>query len=144
MRLHLPTSRKREVLESDQLWPTLRSLSLFALVEGVAELCRRHFVDSMDMGLGWATAPLQAALAMFWAYVAHRRLAFRGWTSVGKLPGAAIFVVVSLGCLDAQFLVERLARGLDPGVWILASSFKFGLVRRFIWPVRPHRVEELA
>ena len=98
----------------------------------------------MDVGLGWATAPLQAAMAMFWAYVAHRRLAFRAWTSVGKLPRPAIFVVVSLGCLDLQFLVERLARGLDPGVWILASSLKFGLVRRLVWPVRPHRVEELA
>ena len=144
MRPHLPTSRKLEVLGSDQLWPTLISISLFALVEAVAELCRRHFVGSMDMRPGWATAPLQAALAMFWAYVAHRRLAFRGWTSVGKLPGAAIFVVVSLGCLDLQFLMERLARGLDPGVWGLASSLKFGLVRGLVWPVRPHRIEELA
>ncbi len=98
----------------------------------------------MDMGLGWATAPLQAALAMFWAYVAHRRLAFRGWTSVGKLPGAALFVVASLGCLDFQFLVERSAHGLDAVVWVIASSLKFGLVRRLVWPVRPHRVEELA
>ena len=143
MRLNLPTFRKFVAPGLDQLWPAVISISLFALVEGVAELCRRHFVDSMDMGLGWATAPLQAALAMFWAHVAHRRLAFRGWTSVGKLPGAAIFVV-SLGCLDLQFLVERLARGLDPGVWVLASSLKFGLVRRLVWPVGPHRVEELA
>ena len=81
---------------------------------------------------------------MSWAYVAHRRLAFRGSTSVGRLPGAAIFVVVSLGCLDLQFLMERLARGLDPGVLGLASSLKFGLVRRLVWPVRPHRIEEPA
>ena len=144
MRPHLPTSRKLEVLGSDQLWPTLISISLFALVEAVAELCRRHFVDSMELGLGWATAPFQAALAMSWAYLAHRRLAFRGWRSVGKLPGAAIFVVASLGCLDLQFLVERLARSLHTGVWVLASSFKFGLVRRIVWPVRPYRVEDLA
>ena len=144
MRPHLPTSRKLKTLELDKLWSTLLSISLFASVEGVAELCRRHFVDSTDVGLGWATAPLQAALAMFWAYVAHRRTAFRGWTSVGKLPGAAIFVVVSLGCLDLQFLMESLARGLDPGVWGLASCLKFGLVRRLVWPVRPHRLEELA
>ncbi len=144
MRPHLPILRKLEAIGSDQLWPALLSISLYALVEGVAELCRRHFVGSMDMGLGWATAPVQAALAMFWAYVAHRRLAFRGWTSIAKLPGAAIFVVVSLGCLDLEFLVERLVRGLDPGVWVLASSLKFGLVRRLVWPVRPHSVEELA
>ena len=96
MRRHLPPFRKSEAPQLSQLWPTLLSISLFALVEGVAELCRRHFADSMDMGLGWTTAPLQAALAMFWAYVAHRRLAFRGRSPVGKLAGAAIFVVVSL------------------------------------------------
>ncbi len=133
-----------EALKSDQLWPTLLGITVYALVEGVAEFCRRHLVDNTDMGLGWATAPIQAAFAMFWAYVAHRRLAFRGWTSVGKLPGAAIFVVISLGCLDLEFLVEHSARGLDPSVWVLASSLKFGLVRRLVWPVRPHRVEELA
>ena len=144
MRLHLPTLRNPQSQELDQLWPTLFSISLFGLVEGVAELCRRHFVGGMEMGLGWAKAPLQAALAMFWAYVAHRRLAFRGWTSIGKLLGAALFIAVSLGCLDLQFLAERLTRGLTPGVWGLASSLKFWFVRRLVWRVQPYRVEELA
>ena len=106
----------------------------------VAEKLKKKFAASMNMRLGWATPPLQATLAMAWAYVAHRRLAFRGWTSVGKLSGATLFIVVSLGCLDSQFLMERLAHGLYLGAWVLASSLKFGLVRRLVWPVRLHRV----
>ena len=60
-----------------------------------------------------------------------------GWTPIGKLSGAAIFVVVSLGCLESAFVMRRLAPGLDMGVWVLASGAKFGLVRRLVWPVRP-------
>ena len=144
MRRHLLTLRRPEALGSDPLWQALIRIALYVMVEGMAEFCRRHFVGSLDMGPGWTTAPLQAALAMFWAYVAHQRLAFRRSASVGKLAGAAVFVVVSLGCLDLELLIERLAPGLELGVWVLVSSAKFKLVRRFVWPVRPHSIEESA
>ncbi|WP_174300480.1 hypothetical protein [Caulobacter sp. S45] len=140
----MPTLGQLEALGSERLWPFLLTIGLYMMVERVAEVCRLHFIQSMELGLGWATAPVQAALAMFWAYVAHRRLAFRGWTSGGKLAGAAVFVVISLGCLDLEFLMERLAPRLELGVWGLLSSFKFGLVGRLVWPIRPHRLEELA
>ncbi len=80
-------------------------------------------------------------MVMLWAYIAHRRLALRGWASVRKLYAPGIFVVISLGCLDCEFLMQRFAPGLGLGAWFLASSVKMGLVRRFVWPTPPQSIE---
>ena len=136
MSLQLRLSRTVEAISADRLRSELLRLAAFVMVEGLAELCRLHLLATSDLRAGWATAPVVASLAMGWAYVAHQRLAFRGRAPIGRLLGAGVFVVISLGCLDSQLLVSRLTAIGVVAIWPVATALKFVLVRRLVWPGR--------
>ena len=136
MSLQLRLSRTVEAISTDRLWPELLRLAAFVAVEGLAELCRLHLLATSDLRVGWATAPVVASLALGWAYLAHQRLAFRGRAPIGRLLGAGVFVVLSLGCLDGELLVSRLTSIGVVAVWPAATALKFVLVRRLVWPGR--------
>ena len=114
-------------------------LGLFVATEYIAALCRRRLEGPSGVSLGMATPVVAAALAMFWAFAAHDRLAFRFQAATGALCGFGPFLLVSWVCLDLQTLASHLAPPVALGSALVIVGSKFVLARGWVW--RPVLVE---
>ena len=143
-----PTGMKWRILRASvtapSLWGRLRPgrgeparWMLFALIEGMAELLRRHLQHAPDSPLPSGAGAIMACAC--WTYVAHGRFAFRGVLSAfrPRLYSIAPFLAVSWGAADFQSLIGVLGiGGVGGGAlgWALGGIIKYMFVRAVIWP----------